>query len=95
MLEELFLFFSNIYRRAVSARILASLGSVLVHYFSANMLFYLSFAFLISSPSVTYIPVSQSSLVLSMKLLRVELVADNISLKICQNNSDDVLLYQS
>ena len=38
-------FFSNLYRQVVSARILASLGSVLFHYFSVTMLLYLSVAF--------------------------------------------------
>ena len=38
-------FFSNLDRRVVSARILASLGYVLVHYFDATVVLYFSLEF--------------------------------------------------
>ena len=55
----------------VSARILASLRSVLVHSFSTTMLLYLSVASWMSTPYGTSLPMYQSSLVLSVKLLKV------------------------
>ena len=52
---------SNLDRQVESEIILESLGSVLVHYFSATVLLYLSVAFCIASSSGTSVPVSQSS----------------------------------
>ena len=78
------LFFSNLYIQVVSEIILVSLGSVLVHYFVANVLLYLSVAFWLSSYAGTSVTVYQSSFILSMKLLNVEFSPNNISLNMWQ-----------
>ena len=71
--EVLFLY--NLDRRLVSARILEYLGSLLVRSFDYTMFLYFSLAFWMSYYSGTYLSVSQSYLVLSMK---VEIVPYNI-----------------
>ena len=78
--EVLFLF--NLDRLVVSARILASLGSELVHYFANTMLLYFSVTVCSSYPDGNYVPVSQSSFVLLMKKIRIEFGTDNIALNI-------------
>ena len=64
-------------------RILASLGSVLVHYFAAIMLLYFSVELWMSYTDGTYVTVYQSSLVLSTKVLKVEFGPENRSLMMC------------
>ena len=59
------LFLSNLYRKVVSAIILASMGSVLVHYFDDTVLLYFSVAVWMSSPDGTSVPMYQSYFFLS------------------------------
>ena len=77
------LFLSDLDRQVVSSRILVSLGYLLVHSFASTMLLYFSVVLRMSYPYGTYVPVSQSSLVFSMKLMNVEFGTDNRSLKMC------------
>ena len=61
----------NVYSLIVVARIWASLGSILVHYFSATVLLNLSVLFLISSPISTYVPVYQPFSLFSINYWRL------------------------
>ena len=73
--------FSNLDRQVVIARIVSSLGSDLVHFPPASMLFYFSVAFWMSNPAGTSVLVYQSYLFLPMKLLKVEFGTDNRTVK--------------
>ena len=62
---------SNLDRWVVSAIILAYLGSVLVHYFAVSVLLYFSVTLWMGFTYGNYVPASQSSFVLSIKLFSV------------------------
>ena len=67
------LFLSNFYRKVVSAIILASMGSVLVHSFADTVLLYFSVAVWMSYPDGTSVPMYQSYFFLSKNLQKYSL----------------------
>ena len=75
-----FLSFSNLYRLVGSEIILASLGSIRIHFFVADIFLYLSVALLVRCDSKTSVPLYKSSFVLSMKRLKIEFGHENRAL---------------
>ena len=59
----------------------ASFGYVLVYYFTVVVLLYFSVSISVGSTDGASVPVYQSSLLLSMKLFKVEFGPDNIALE--------------
>ena len=74
---------SNLERLVFISSILESFGSILVHSFVTTISLYLSVVIPMSYPPGFYVPVSQSSFVISMKQLKFQLGPDKRYLNIC------------